>query len=173
MPEPLMRQCGVPTKLRVNTAKVAASTCAASSVAQLAELTTRHRCKGESLQLPIHGTPPLRELDHGKWEGRKVAELLLDQHFGYPKWLSDPGCIAIPSGRESVQAAQQRVAQARRGGKVCRGRTRLRSPPTRISRERRVILTSGSLAHSHNVKLPRNTDLRQGNTAPFRGTTGH
>jgi broad specificity phosphatase PhoE len=64
------------------------------------------------LQLPIHGTPRLRELDHGKWEGRKVAELLLDQHFGQPKWLSDPGCIAIPGGRESVQGAQQRVAQA-------------------------------------------------------------
>jgi probable phosphoglycerate mutase len=67
---------------------------------------------GESLELPIYKTAQLRELDHGKWEGREVSELLLDQSSGYAKWLSDPGGIAIPGGRESVQAVQHRAAAA-------------------------------------------------------------
>ena len=66
---------------------------------------------GESLELPVYKTVRLRELDHGKWEGRKVSELLLDQNSGYAKWLSDPGCIAIPSSSETVQAAQRRAAE--------------------------------------------------------------
>lgn len=66
---------------------------------------------GESLGLRIYKTVRLRELDHGDWEGRKVSELLLDQNSGYAKWLSDPGCIAIPSSSETVQAAQRRAAE--------------------------------------------------------------
>jgi len=66
----------------------------------------------ELLELPIYCTPQLCELDHGTWEGRKIAELLLDRDSGYAKWLSDPGSIAIPGGSETVQAAQERVAQA-------------------------------------------------------------
>jgi len=31
---------------------------------------------GESLGLRVYKTARLRELDHGKWEGRKVSELL-------------------------------------------------------------------------------------------------
>jgi broad specificity phosphatase PhoE len=67
---------------------------------------------GESLALPVYKTVRLRELDHGKWEGRKVAELLVDQNSGYAKWRSDPGCIAIPNSGETVQAAQRRAADA-------------------------------------------------------------
>jgi phosphoserine phosphatase len=67
---------------------------------------------GESLELPMYITVRLYELDHGKWEGRKVSELLLDQSSGYAKWLSDPGSIAIPGGSESVQGAQQRATAA-------------------------------------------------------------
>lgn len=67
---------------------------------------------GESLELPIHKAAQLRELDHGKWEGRKLSELLLDQSCGYAKWLSDPGCILVPGGSETVQAAQRRAAAA-------------------------------------------------------------
>jgi probable phosphoglycerate mutase len=66
----------------------------------------------EALQLPVHGTPRLRELDHGEWEGRAVEELLLDRNSGYAQWLADPGCIAIPGGSESVQAAQHRAVEA-------------------------------------------------------------
>ena len=66
------------------------------------------------LGLPIYSTQHLRELDHGKWEGRKVTELLFDEDSGYAKWLSDPGSIAIPGSSETVQAAQQRAAQALR-----------------------------------------------------------
>src|SRR5271165_1445731 len=65
----------------------------------------------ESLQLPVHRTPQLRELDHGEWEGRKAEELLLDQNSGFAQWLSDPGSIAIPGGSESVQTAQQRASE--------------------------------------------------------------
>lgn len=36
----------------------------------------------DSLGLPIHNTPGLRELDHGKWEGRKTEEVLLDPDDG-------------------------------------------------------------------------------------------
>jgi broad specificity phosphatase PhoE len=67
---------------------------------------------GASLELPIHTSPRLRELDHGQWEGRIAKELLLHPDSGYAKWLSDPGCIPIPGGSESVQAAQQRAAEA-------------------------------------------------------------
>jgi phosphoserine phosphatase len=67
---------------------------------------------GESLELPIYKTAQLRELDHGKWEGRKVSELLLDQSSGYAKWLFDPGGFAILAGSESVQAAQHRAVAA-------------------------------------------------------------
>ena len=72
------------------------------------------RLYANSLGLPIHNTPELRELDHGRWEGRKTEELLLDPDSGYAKWVSNPGCIPIPGGSESVQAAQQRVAAALR-----------------------------------------------------------
>ncbi len=70
------------------------------------------RLYADSLGLPIHHTPGLRELDHGKWEGRKTEELLLDPHSRYANWLSDPGCIAIPGGSESVLQAQQRAGEA-------------------------------------------------------------
>ena len=66
--------------------------------------------------MPIHNTPGLRELDHGKWEGSKTEELLLDPDSGYAKWLSDPGGVGIPGGSESVPAAQQRAAEAVRDG---------------------------------------------------------
>jgi broad specificity phosphatase PhoE len=66
---------------------------------------------GESLALPVHKTAQLRELDHGEWEGRQLSELLLDQNSGYAKWLSDPGCIAIPGSSETVQAAQHRAVE--------------------------------------------------------------
>jgi len=67
---------------------------------------------GGSLELPIYKTAQLRELDHGKWEGRKVSELLLDQNSGYAKWLSDPGCIPVPGSSETVQTAQLRAEEA-------------------------------------------------------------
>jgi probable phosphoglycerate mutase len=76
------------------------------------------RLYADSLGLPIHNTPGLRELDHGKWEGRKTEELLLDPDSGYAKWLSDPGCIGIPGTGESVLMAQQRAAEALRGAAV-------------------------------------------------------
>src|SRR5271157_5969359 len=72
------------------------------------------RLYADSLGLPIHNTPGLRELDHGKWEGRKAKELLLDPESGYANWLSDPGCVGIPGGSESVLMAQQRAAEALR-----------------------------------------------------------
>jgi probable phosphoglycerate mutase len=70
------------------------------------------RLYADSLGLPIHNTPGLCELDHGKWEGRKTEVLLLDPDSGYADWLSDPGCIRIPGGSETVPAAQQRVEEA-------------------------------------------------------------
>lgn len=66
---------------------------------------------GELLKLPIHKTPQLRELDHGKWEGRKVDELLSDRDSGYAQWLSNPRDTAIPGGSETVQAAQRRATE--------------------------------------------------------------
>lgn len=41
---------------------------------------------GESLELPVCKTAQLRELDHGKWEGRKESELLADRSSGYAEW---------------------------------------------------------------------------------------
>ena len=78
--------------------------------------TARRACQtamlyADALQLPIHSTPRLRELDHGNWEGREVEDLLSDPNSGYAQWLSDPGCMAIPGGSESVQTAQQRAVE--------------------------------------------------------------
>lgn len=44
-----------------------------------------------------------------RWTGGNSP---LDERNKARKWLSDPGCIAIPGGSETVQAAQQRVTQA-------------------------------------------------------------
>lgn len=81
---------------------------------------------GELLGLPIHKMAQLRELDHGKWEGKKVGELLANQSSGYAQWLSNPGGIAIPGGSEIVQVAQHRFAQAiRHAGTSFRGESLL------------------------------------------------
>jgi broad specificity phosphatase PhoE len=69
---------------------------------------------GAALGLPVLPTLKLRELDHGVWEGRKVKDLLVCPDAAYARWLADPGSIAIPGGGESVQAAQQRAADALR-----------------------------------------------------------
>ena len=67
---------------------------------------------GESLGLPIHKTAQLRELDHGRWEGNDVSELLAHETSGYAQWLSNPETVAIPGGSETVYAAQCRASEA-------------------------------------------------------------
>ena len=47
------------------------------------------RLYADSLGLPIHKTPGLRQLDHGKREGRKTEELLLDPSSGQ----TEPNCV--------------------------------------------------------------------------------
>lgn len=65
-----------------------------------------------ALMIPVHGTPRLRELDHGAWEGRRIWDLMTDASCAYAEWLSDPAVVEIPNGSETVRAAQQRITEA-------------------------------------------------------------
>jgi phosphoserine phosphatase len=65
-----------------------------------------------TLGVPFEVHPGLRELDHGRWEGRRFQDLLEDPVTGYAAWLRRPDLIPIPGGRESAGMAQQRIVEA-------------------------------------------------------------
>ncbi|WP_063797204.1 MULTISPECIES: histidine phosphatase family protein [Streptomyces] len=45
--------------------------------------------------------PALRDLDHGTWRGRRPAEIVATDPYGYSAWLTDPD--AAPHGGETVR----------------------------------------------------------------------
>lgn len=63
------------------------------------------------LSVPISSEVGLRELDHGAWEGRSLADLASNDDQ-YSRWIQDPGQVGIPMGSETVQAAQKRACDA-------------------------------------------------------------
>ncbi|MFH8800862.1 histidine phosphatase family protein [Streptomyces sp. NPDC017936] len=52
--------------------------------------------------------PALRDIDHGAWHGRTVADVVAADPYGYSAWLTDPD--AVPHGGESVRRLCDRVA---------------------------------------------------------------
>ncbi|MBA4861930.1 histidine phosphatase family protein [Streptomyces sp. PSKA54] len=62
----------------------------------------------EALGLETAVEPALRDLDHGDWGGRTVAEVVADDPYGFHAWLTDPD--AAPHGGESVRALCRRTA---------------------------------------------------------------
>lgn len=78
----------------------------------------------KSLGIPVEVSPSLRELDHGRWEGQRIEDLIADCASGFAGWLDDPTSVKIPDGTESVTVAQQRILQgmcqiAKTSGKDC------------------------------------------------------
>jgi broad specificity phosphatase PhoE len=66
----------------------------------------------EKLGIPVHIHPGLRELDHGRWEGVRINDLLNDESSNYRKWLDNPTGVSIPDSVESITTAQQRILEA-------------------------------------------------------------
>jgi len=50
------------------------------------------------LEVPVQLAPGLRELDHGKWEGKRIPDLIADQTSGIADWMRDPQAVKIPEG---------------------------------------------------------------------------
>ncbi|MFG2603319.1 histidine phosphatase family protein [Streptomyces sp. NPDC048514] len=53
--------------------------------------------------------PALRDIDHGLWRGRTVADVVATDPFGYSAWLTDPD--AAPHGGETVRRLCRRAAR--------------------------------------------------------------
>ncbi|MET9446841.1 histidine phosphatase family protein [Streptomyces cinerochromogenes] len=68
------------------------------------------RCARTAAALGIEALPEhaLRDLDHGSWDGRSVADVAAEDPHGLSAWLADPD--AVPHGGESVRALCRRTA---------------------------------------------------------------
>ncbi|MFS4092275.1 histidine phosphatase family protein [Streptomyces sp. AF1A] len=62
-----------------------------------------------ALGLRAVAEPALRDLDHGAWSGRAVADIAAADPYGYSAWLTDPD--AAPHGGETVRELCRRTAQ--------------------------------------------------------------
>jgi len=62
----------------------------------------------EALGLEPTVEPALRDLDHGRWQGRTRAEIAALDPYGLSMWLTDPD--AAPHGGESVRQLCHRAA---------------------------------------------------------------
>ena len=74
----------------------------------------------EALALKATIEPALRDCDYGRWAGRSLAALQLEEPEAVSAWLGDPG--AAPHGGESIGDVLGRVASwldtlAQRGGR--------------------------------------------------------
>ncbi len=66
---------------------------------------------GESLNIEIHVDSRLREIDHGKWEGKNYSWLLHQNYLGYAKFMTNPASLSIPGGSETIYEAQTRIVE--------------------------------------------------------------
>jgi broad specificity phosphatase PhoE len=65
----------------------------------------------DNLRVPLHPCPGLRELDHGRWNGVKVDELLNDPNSRFKEWFEGDVSIPIPEGSETMHTAQKRIVE--------------------------------------------------------------
>lgn len=82
-----------------------------SAPCEYAEQTAR--VLADPRQLKIRLVPSFRNLDHGLWEGKLIAEVKQNQPRVYRLWQEHPETICPPDG-ESVRSAQERVREALR-----------------------------------------------------------
>ncbi|MFY0644235.1 MAG: histidine phosphatase family protein [Bacteroidia bacterium] len=68
----------------------------------------------KSLNVPLNVHTGLREIDHGDWEGKKMANLLEKEDSKYALWVKNPSKVSIPGGGESILMAKERVVEAYR-----------------------------------------------------------
>ncbi len=64
------------------------------------------------LNIPIVIEKGFRELDHGKWQGKLIKDMLSDDNCRYRDWLENPIFVPIPSSSETVVEAQKRIVIA-------------------------------------------------------------
>lgn len=65
-----------------------------------------------SLAIPLRTDAGFRELDHGRWEGRRIETLMGMPDSRYGEWVRNPAAVPIPQGTESMDAAGERAVQA-------------------------------------------------------------
>lgn len=68
----------------------------------------RARQTNQALSLDAELEPLLADCDYGRWVGRRLADIQIEEPDATLAWLSDPS--AAPHGGESIQALLQRVA---------------------------------------------------------------
>src|SRR5262249_34487252 len=61
-----------------------------------------------ALGITASAEPALRDCDHGRWAGRRLADLATEDPDGVAAWLSDPA--AAPHGGESLEDLRRRAA---------------------------------------------------------------
>ncbi|MCP4763554.1 MAG: histidine phosphatase family protein [archaeon] len=81
------------------------------------------------LDIPIIIKNGFKELDHGKWQGRVINEMLSDNECRYRNWLDNPLFVPIPGGSETIIQAQKRII------------TDLNSIKTKIKDKKVLIIT--------------------------------
>jgi broad specificity phosphatase PhoE len=75
----------------------------------LASPALRARQTAELLRLDAAPEPALRDLDYGRWAGKTIADVAMEDQDGVAAWRADPH--AAPHGGESVAALFERVRE--------------------------------------------------------------
>jgi alpha-ribazole phosphatase len=78
----------------------------------------------ERLHLPLSVESDLREIDHGRWDGRREEEVRESEPQAYGDYVSHPGIFAAPGGESGFQVAAralpviERIRAAHEAGEV-------------------------------------------------------
>jgi broad specificity phosphatase PhoE len=65
-----------------------------------------------NLKIPVTTHAGFRELDHGRWEGKRIEALMRMNDSRYNDWVANKALIPIPDGSESMAAAGARAIKA-------------------------------------------------------------
>ncbi|MEV6330249.1 histidine phosphatase family protein [Streptomyces sp. NPDC051909] len=95
--------------------------CLAPRVRVVSSPSGRCRATAEALRLPSYAVEPaLAGCATGRWRGRRLDELTVEEPASVAAWLTDPG--AAPHGGESLRELRARVAEWMEGlgsGTLC------------------------------------------------------
>jgi probable phosphoglycerate mutase len=61
----------------------------------------------DRLELKIQRREGLKEIAYGKWEGKTPAEVNMEFHDDYVRWLADPGWNAPTGGEKGIDIARR------------------------------------------------------------------